>query len=91
LSSDTINPDRLYSLAQVCALDGTSIAALYIRLGRGEYGVVWKDGKKTLISGAAILARRAARLKPAKFKIDRVVQGSRFHTIRKPPAESTAA
>jgi hypothetical protein len=54
---------------------------------KGEYEV-FKDGtKKTLITGESILERRRKTLKPATFKAPQS-QGSRFHTIRRRPAEA---
>ena len=79
-SDDRINPDHLYSPGQVAEIDNISPAMVYIRMARGEYGEVFKDGRKTQITGQGILDRRAAKLKPASFKAPKL-QGRRFHTI----------
>jgi hypothetical protein len=79
-SDDRINPDQFYSPGQVAEKDNVSVALVYIRLGLGEYGEVFKDGRLTQITGKGILDRRAAKLKPAKFKAPKL-QGPRFHTI----------
>jgi hypothetical protein len=79
-SDDRINPDQLYSPGQVAEIDNISPAMVYIRIARGEYGEVYKDGRKTQLTGKGLLARRATKLKPATFKTPKL-QGNRFHTI----------
>jgi hypothetical protein len=79
-SDDRINPDQLYSPGQVAEIDNISLAMVYVRMARREYGEVYKDGRKTQLTGKGILDRRAAKLKPARFKTPQP-QGSRFHTI----------
>jgi hypothetical protein len=78
---DRINPDGLYSPRRVSQLENVCLATTYLRMGRGEYEV-FKDGRKTVIPGSAILARRRKHLKTASFKLP-VPQGSRFHTINR--------
>jgi hypothetical protein len=80
-SDERINPDRLYSPRQVSTLESISLASVYVRLARSEY-LGFKDNRKTVIPGSAILDRRRKNLKPATFKLP-VPQGSRFHTIRR--------
>jgi hypothetical protein len=65
--ADRIHPDTLYSPAEVAKLEGCCIALIYRRLSAREYPAV-KDGRSTRILGAAILARRQAKLAPASFK-----------------------
>jgi hypothetical protein len=79
-SDERINSDQLYSPRQVAEIDNISLAELYNRIARGEYGEVYKDGRKTQLTGKGILDRRAAKLKRASFKVPKV-QGPRFHTI----------
>jgi hypothetical protein len=76
--ADRIHPDILYTPAKVAKLDRCCVALVYRRLSAGEYRA-FKDGRSTRILGASILERRAARLKPARFKAP--LQGPRFHTI----------
>jgi hypothetical protein len=78
---DRIYPDAQYRPAELAELESVCLATIYLRLARGEYAPVYKDGRATLIPGAAILARRAAKLKPAKFKAPRPPAPARFHTI----------
>ena len=78
---DRINPDRLYSPKQLSNFEGVCLASVYARMGRGEYGQVFKDGAKTAILGESILERRRKNLKPASFKAP-VPQAPRFHTIK---------
>jgi hypothetical protein len=78
-AADRIHPDTLYTPNQVAALDGCCIALVYRRLAAGEYSAL-KDGRSTRVPGSSILARRAAKLKPASFKAPKL-QGPRFHTI----------
>jgi hypothetical protein len=78
---DQISAARLYSPRQVAEIDNICEATTYKRLALGEYGPVFKDGRKTQITGQGILDRRAAKLKPARFKAPKL-QGLRFHTIR---------
>jgi hypothetical protein len=78
---DHINTDGLYSPRQVSKLESCCLATVYQRLARGEYTAL-KDGRKTLIEGSQILARRRAKLKPAHFKAPPPPPPSRFHTIR---------
>ena len=75
-----INPDGQYRAKQVAKLESICLATVYLRLARGEY-VAYKDGRSTLIPGSSILARRAAKLKPARFKAPPPAP-ARFHTIR---------
>jgi hypothetical protein len=77
---DRINPDQLYSPKQLGEFENICQATAYSRMALGEYGPVFKDGRKTQITGKGILDRRAAKLKPANFKVPKL-QGSRFHTI----------
>jgi hypothetical protein len=77
---DRINPDQLYSPRQVGEIDNICQATVYNRMAVGEYGPVFKDGRKTQITGQGILGRRAAKLKPASFKAPKL-QGPRFRTI----------
>jgi hypothetical protein len=80
MSSELINPDGLYSPRQASKFENVCIATIYARMARGEYGEVYKDGRKTQLTGKGIHGRRAAKLKPARFKAPKL-QGSRFHTI----------
>jgi hypothetical protein len=77
---DHINADGLYSPRQVCKLESCCLATVYQRLARGEYAAL-KDGRKTVIPGSQILARRRNKLKPATFKASPPPPPSRFHTI----------
>jgi hypothetical protein len=61
---DRINPNQLYSPRQVGEIDNVSQATVYNRMALGEYGPVFKDGRKTQVPGQGILDRRAAKLKP---------------------------
>ena len=65
-SSEPINPDRLYTLKDVMALEGTSHGEMYRRINRGQYSPVVKDGRSTKIWGRAINDRRAAALRPLR-------------------------
>jgi hypothetical protein len=85
MSSDTITPDRLYSPRQVSKLENVCLATTYARMAKGEYGVVFKDGRKTALIGQSILERRSKNLKPATFKVP-VPQGSRWHTLNRSSA-----
>jgi hypothetical protein len=80
LPGHRIIPDQLYSPGQVGEIDNISQATCYIRIARGEYGPVYKDGRKTQITGQGILDRRVAKLRPANFKVPKL-QGPRFHTL----------
>jgi hypothetical protein len=81
--SNMISPDRLYSPREVCELEGVCMASFYTRMRLGQYEV-FKDGKKTAITGASILERRRKNLKPATFK-EPAPQGSRWHTLNRTP------
>jgi hypothetical protein len=65
-SSESINPDRLYTIKEVLNLEGTSHSELYRRINKGQYAVV-KDGRSTKFLGLGILKRRAAALRPLKI------------------------
>ena len=77
-----INPDKMYAPREVCELEDCCMATLYLRMARGEYAA-FKDGRRTVIPGAAILARRHNRLTRAKFKAPPLPPPARFHTIRR--------
>jgi hypothetical protein len=82
MSSDTINADQLYSPRQVAKLENTCVATIYVRMARGEYSV-FKDGRKTAITGSSILERRRNKLTPATFKAPPPPPPARFHTINR--------
>jgi hypothetical protein len=87
MSDDHIGPDKMYRPKEVAALEGICVALVYQRLAAGEYHPCFKDGDKlTLIAGSAILARRRAKLTPAKFKPAPPTPPSRFHTINRSSA-----
>jgi hypothetical protein len=65
-SSEAIVPDKLYTLRDVMALEGTSHGELYRRINRGQYAPVIKDGRSTKILGRGIIERRAAALRPLR-------------------------
>jgi hypothetical protein len=90
MKDDRINPDALYSPGQVSELENISVATTYNRMAGGEYGTVFKDGRKTAITGQGILERRRNKLKPAKFKAPSHQPG-RFHTIRRKSAQASTA
>lgn len=85
MSDDHIHADRLYAPAELAKLEGCCIALIYRRLSAREYPGVVKDGRSTRILGAAIIARRQAKLAPASFKPP-TKQPSRFHTINRSSA-----
>ena len=61
-------PEPLLTVKQTATLEGCSVAEIYNRLARSEYRAV-KDGtRKTLIIQSSVIARRAAKLKPASYK-----------------------
>jgi hypothetical protein len=61
-------PEQLLTIKAVAALEGCSVAEVYNRLARCEYQA-FKDGdRKTLIPHSSVIARRAAKLKPATYK-----------------------
>ena len=66
LSSEPICVDRLYTIAEVMRLEGTSHGEMYRRINRGQYSPVVKDGRSTKIWGRAINDRRAAALRPLR-------------------------
>ena len=61
-------PEQLLTIKQTAALEGFSVAEIYNRLARSEYHAVKDGGKKTLIPQSSVIARRAAKLKPASYK-----------------------
>jgi hypothetical protein len=79
---DRINPDGFYSPRQVGTLESICLATVYLRLARGEY-IAFKDNRKTVIPGSAILERRRNKLTPASFKAPSPPPSARFHTIRR--------
>jgi hypothetical protein len=62
-----IDPDRHYSPGDLEALGEGKHTTIFNRIAAGEYGPVFKDGPRTKITGAGILARRERHLKPIAF------------------------
>jgi hypothetical protein len=61
-------PEQLLTIKQTAALEGCSVAEIYNRLSRCEYHAVKDGDRKTLIPQSSVIARRAAKLKPASYK-----------------------
>jgi hypothetical protein len=61
-------PEPLLTIKQTAALEGCSVAEIYNRLARSEYHAVKDGDRKTLIPQSSVVARRAAKLKPASYK-----------------------
>ena len=61
-------PEQLLTIKQTAALEGCSVAEIYNRLARCEYSAVKDSDRKTLIPQSSVIARRAAKLKPAVYK-----------------------
>jgi predicted DNA-binding transcriptional regulator AlpA len=61
-------PEPLLAIKQAAALEGCSVAEIYNRLARTEYQAVKDGDRKTLIPQSSVIARRAAKLKPASYK-----------------------
>jgi predicted DNA-binding transcriptional regulator AlpA len=61
-------PEQLLTIKQTAALEGCSVAEIYNRLSRSEYHAVKDGDRKTLIPQSSVIARRAAKLKPASYK-----------------------
>jgi hypothetical protein len=59
-----IDPDALYSPGDLEAFGEGKHTTIFNRIAAGEYGAVFKDGHRTKITGAGILARREKHLKP---------------------------
>jgi hypothetical protein len=68
MSDQLINPDKLYGLDDVIALEGTSRGEMYRRINKGQYAPVVKDGRRTKILGRSIIERRATALRPLKTR-----------------------
>jgi hypothetical protein len=60
-------PEQLLTIKQTAALEGCSVAEIYNRLSRTEYQAVKDGDRKTLIPQSSVIARRAAKLKPATY------------------------
>jgi len=68
------------SVRETARTESCCVAAVYVRLSRGEYVAV-KDGRRTLVLWDSVKARRA-KLQPARFKAPKL-QPNRFHTMNR--------
>lgn len=62
-----IDPDALYGPGDLEALGEGKHTTIFKRIAAGEYGPAYKDGARTKVTGAGILARRERHLKPVTF------------------------
>jgi hypothetical protein len=62
-----IDPDGLYGPGDLESLGEGKHTTIFKRIAAGEYGPAYKDGTRTKVKGAGIIARREKHLKPATF------------------------
>jgi len=78
-----IDPDAHYAPADLMALGEGGHTTVAKRIAAGEYGPVFKDGPRTKVTGAGILARREKQLRPATFGTLRGMKGVPFQVAAK--------
>ena len=78
-----IDKDAHYSPADLTALGEGGHTTVAQRIARGEYGPVYKDAPRTKVTGAGILARREAHLRPATFGTLKGMKGVPFQVAAK--------
>jgi hypothetical protein len=82
-----IDPHAHYSPKDLIDLGEGGHTTVHNRIAAGEYGPVYKDGPRTKVTGAGILARREKHLKPATFGALKGTKSVPFQVAAKARAE----